>query len=108
MSNLSAESSIIHKEDIQVLGVVNKELLETIRKVISGFLIGAVADFGHGLVASEASPHSVVNTVGSSPAFSYSASIEVRLEADEFLRSFLDDSLFQEGSCLDHKRYNIN
>ena len=108
MSNLCAESSIIHEQDVQILDIMDQEFFQTVGKVISGFLIGAVADFGHWLVASKASPHSVINAMRSSPALSHSASVEIRLKADEFLSSFLDDSFFQERSCLDHKRYNIN
>ena len=75
MSNFSTESSIVHEKDIKIFDVVDDEFLEPVRQVISGFLIRTIADFRHGSVASEASSHSVVNTVGPSPAGGESAGV---------------------------------
>lgn len=75
MSNFSTESSIVHEKDVKIFNVVDDKFLESVGQVISGFLIRTVADFRHGSVTSESTPHSVVDswinsliTVSSSPA----------------------------------------
>ena len=62
MCDFSAESSIVHEEDVEILDITNNEFLEAVREMVSGFLIRSVADFRHGSVASESSSHSVVDT----------------------------------------------
>ncbi len=62
MGDLGAEGSVVHEEDVEVLGVVNDEFLQAVGKEKLGGVVRAVADFGHLLVASESSPHAVVNT----------------------------------------------
>ena len=62
MSDLSAEGSVVHEEDVEVLGVVNDEFLQAIGEEELGGVVRAVSDFGHLLVASESSPHAVVDT----------------------------------------------
>ena len=104
MSNLSAESSIVHKEDVKVFNVVDEELFKAVGEMESGFFIVTVADFGHGFVASESASHSVVDTwdsasvtSGSSPAGGQSSSVEVRLEPSETGSSLMGDSFSQQG-----------
>ena len=41
---------------------MDEELLKSVGKMESGFLITAVTDLGHGLVASKSSSHSVIDT----------------------------------------------
>lgn len=77
MGDFCTKSSIVHEKNIQILGVMHKEFLETIGKMVSGLFIRTVADFGHGPIASEASSHSVIDTMSSSPAGSEPAPIEV-------------------------------
>jgi hypothetical protein len=60
--DLSAESSVVHEEDIEVLRIVNHKFLESVGKEELGSVIGSVTDFGHLLVASESSSHAVVDT----------------------------------------------
>lgn len=62
MGNLCAESPVVHEEDVEVCGVVDDELLESVRKEELGGIVGAVSDLGHLLVASEATTHAVVDT----------------------------------------------
>ena len=103
VGDFSAEGSIVHEEDVEILNVVHDEFLEAVGEMESGLLVGAVADLGHGPVASESASHPVVDAVSSPPAGSESAAVEVGLEADEFLSSLLDDSLPEEGGCLNHQ-----
>ena len=62
MSNFGTESSIVHQKNVKIGGVSNDELSKAIGEMESGFLIISVTDFGHGLVASKSSSHSVVDT----------------------------------------------
>ena len=39
MGDFSAESSIVHKKDIEILDVVDNEFLEAVRKMVSGLFI---------------------------------------------------------------------
>ena len=103
MSDFGAEGSIVHEEDVEVLGVSDEELFEAVGEMESGFFIVSVSDFGHGLVASESSSHSVVDTwnrasvtSGSSPAGSESSGIQVRLESGESCGSLVLDSLSEQ------------
>lgn len=61
VSDLGAEGSVIHEEDIEILGVVNNEFFEAVGEVEPSSSVWPVADFGHLLVASEAATHSVIN-----------------------------------------------
>jgi hypothetical protein len=61
VSDLGAESTVIHEEDIKVLDVMDNEFFEPVGKEELGSVVGAVSDFGHLLVASEATTHPVVN-----------------------------------------------
>jgi hypothetical protein len=64
MGDFSAEGPVVHEEDLQVFIIPHEELLEAIRQVESGLAVAAVAAFRHGLVATEAASHSVVDTWG--------------------------------------------
>ena len=64
MGNLSAESSVVHEEDVKILNIANHKLLESVGKEVLGSIVRAVTDFGHFFVASEATTHSVVDTCG--------------------------------------------
>ena len=61
MGDFSAEGAVVHEEHVEVFGVANQELLESVGEEELGGVVGAVADFGHFLVASEASPHAVID-----------------------------------------------
>jgi len=62
VGNFGTESSIVHQKNVQIFDVVDNELFQTVWQVESSFLIVSVTDFWHGLVASESSSHSVVDT----------------------------------------------
>ena len=61
MGDFCAEGAVVHEEDIEVCHVADHELLESVGQEVLGGVIRAVSDLGHLLVASEASPHAVVN-----------------------------------------------
>ena len=65
MSDFAAEGTVVHEEDVEILGVVNHELLEAVGQEELGGVVGAVADLGHLLVASESASHSVINACDS-------------------------------------------
>ena len=62
MCNLSTEGSVIHEEDIEILGVVDDELLQSVGEEELGGVVTSVADLGHLLVSSKATTHAVVDT----------------------------------------------
>ena len=103
VSDFSAEGSIVHQENVEVLGVFDEELFKAVGEMESGFFIVSVSDFGHRLVASKSSSHSVVdtcnrdsNTSGSSPAGSESSGVEIRLKSGESCGSLMLDSLSEQ------------
>ena len=62
MCDFATEGPVVHEEDVEVFGVVDDEFLQAVGKEELGGVVGAIADFGHLLVASEATPHAVVDT----------------------------------------------
>ena len=62
MSDFGTESSIVHQKNVKIAGVSDEELFKAVGEMESGFFIVSVTDFGHGLVASKSSSHSVVDT----------------------------------------------
>jgi hypothetical protein len=104
VSDFRTESSIVHQENVKIAGVSDEELFKAVGEMESGFFIVSVTDFWHGLVASESSSHSVVDTWSygsftswSSPAGSQSSAIKVGLEASESGGSLMFDSLSEQG-----------
>jgi len=61
VGDLSAEGSVVHKEDIQIFSVVNNEFFKSVRKIVLGGFVWSVSYFGHFLITSESSSHSVIN-----------------------------------------------
>ena len=104
MSDFGTESSIVHQKNVKIAGVSDKELFKAVGEMESGFFIVSVTDFWHGLVASESSSHSVVDTWSygsftswSSPAGSQSSAVKVGLESSESGGSLMFDSLSEQG-----------
>ena len=58
----------MHHQELKVLDVVDKERLVARGHHVAGLLVGAIADLGHVLAATEATTDAVVNTLGFSPA----------------------------------------
>lgn len=62
MGNLCAVGAVVHEEDVEVLDVLDDEFFKAVGEVVPGLLVRPVTDLGHLLVASESSPHAVVDT----------------------------------------------
>jgi hypothetical protein len=62
MSDLGAECSVIHEQNFKIFGVVHDKFFETIWQEILGGVIRTIADFGHFLVASKTTTHSIIDT----------------------------------------------
>jgi len=65
--DLGGVLSVVHQEQLEVLDVVDDELEETVGQQVTGLLVRAITDLGHGSVALEAATHSVINTSGLAP-----------------------------------------
>lgn len=61
MSDLTAEGSVVHKEDVEVTSIVNYEFLEAIWQEELGGIVRSVSNLRHLLVSSESSSHAIVN-----------------------------------------------
>ena len=61
MRDLCAEGPVVHEQHIEILDIVHHELLESVGQVELGGVVRAIADLGHLLVASESTPHPVVD-----------------------------------------------
>ena len=59
--NLGTESTVVHQQHIEILSVVHHKFFKPVGQIVLSFIIRSVSDFGHLLVASESSPHSVIN-----------------------------------------------
>ena len=62
MSDLTAEGSVVHEEDVEVTSIVNYEFLEAVRQEELGGVVRSVSNFRHFLVTSESSSHPVIDT----------------------------------------------
>ena len=69
VGDLTAVNSVVHQQQFDVLLVLDEQLSESIRQDVSGLLIRAITNGGEGLVASELTTDSRIDTVGSSPGF---------------------------------------
>lgn len=65
--DLTSVHSVVHQQKFEVSGVSEEELLETICQSVACLFSRAIANGGEGLVASELTTDSAINTVGSSP-----------------------------------------
>ena len=65
VSDLCAEGSVVHEEDIQIFDISDCEFLQSVGHVVPCFFIGSIAYFRHFFVASESSSHSVVDACDS-------------------------------------------
>ena len=62
MGDLCAVGAVVHEEDVEVLDVLDDEFFKAVGEVVPGGLVRPVTDLWHLLVASESSPHAVVDT----------------------------------------------
>ena len=67
VGNLSAVGSVVHQQELEVLFIANKQFSESIRQDVTGLLVRAITNAREGLVASELTTDSRINTVGGSP-----------------------------------------
>ena len=98
MSEFSSEDSVIHQQQFKVSFVSDNEGLETTFSHESSGLISSVTNLGHGLVASESSSDSVINTSGSSPAGGQLVGVVFTFESSESSCLLVNDSLVSQRS----------
>lgn len=67
MGNLSGVGAVLHEEELELLDVAHEELLETRGHKVTGPLVGAVSNLGHGDLALEPAADTVINTLGLTP-----------------------------------------
>ena len=91
MGNLCRVGLVVHKQHLELSGVVHDELLEAGGQDELGLVVGTVTDVGHRCVALEAPAHSAVNAMGLAPR-AIKAKPQIRLESVEGLvRTLLHD-----------------
>lgn len=67
MGDLSGVGLVVHQQELDILDVVDDEGLVAGGHHVTGLLVGAEADRGHGSVAPEPSTDTVVDTLGLAP-----------------------------------------
>jgi len=100
-SKLSSESSVVHQQELDFLGVLDVEGLEAGSSHESGGFVSTITDVTDGLVSSESSSHSAIDTVGLSPLVGDGDEV-LALESSEFLYSLLKNLLVLQsfdGHC---------
>jgi len=108
-SKLSGESSVVHQQELDFLGVLDVEGLEAGSSHELGGLVGTITDVTDGLVASESSSHSAIDTVGLSPLVGDGDEV-LTLESGELLYSLLKNLLVLQsfdGHCCIYKRIKL-
>jgi hypothetical protein len=81
---------VVHEEELNVLDVADDERLVARGHHVLGLLVGAIADRGHSKIALEASPDTVVDTLGLAPCRG-NAHEAITLVTSEGLRALLHD-----------------
>jgi len=74
VGDLSAVGSVVHQQQLDVLLIANKQFSESIRQYVASLLVRAITNGREGLVASELTTDSGINTVGGSPRGLYKRS----------------------------------
>ena len=69
MGDLSDKLSVVHQEQLQVLNICDRELLQSIDQHVARLLVGTIAGLGHPNSTLELPPDTVVDTLGFSPAW---------------------------------------
>jgi len=101
MTDLSGIGAVVHKEKLDVGGVLDKERFVAGGGHVSGLLVGTISDRRHGSLSFEPSPHSVVNTLRLPPCRRNTFEA-VALVAFELVGPLLDDGdVFLCGHHLD-------
>jgi hypothetical protein len=68
VGDLGGVGAVVHEEQLDILDVVDEEALVAGGHHVPGLLVGAEADRGHNHATPEASPDTVVDTLGLAPA----------------------------------------
>lgn len=102
MGDFSTVFSVVHHQQFQLLGVVDKELVETVGKKISGGLVRAITDLRLRDGTLESSSDARVNTLLLSPRGTTNAPELLVLMSLEGLGSLLEDLLLVDGGNVDH------
>ena len=101
LGDSSAISSVVHKKHFNILFVTDKEVLETVWKLMSGLVILLVSnEHLFWLSASHSSSCGAINTSNSSVGVWVNSLVLVRLESSGDSSNFLDDlSSVQWSGC---------
>ena len=67
LGDLAGVHSVVHEQELDVLGGADQELLEAGGQHVAGVLVLLVADLGHAHGATEAAAHGAVDTAGLPP-----------------------------------------
>lgn len=92
MGNLGSVGLGMEQEQVEVVGVGDKEGLVAGGAQVTGLLVGTVANLGHGNGASETTTHAGVDTLGLAPRLANTV-VAVRVVTLELLVAVLLDDL---------------
>ena len=67
VGDLSGVGSVVHQQELEVLLVADKQFSESILQHVASLSGRCITNGWHGLVASELTTDSAINTVGGSP-----------------------------------------
>lgn len=67
MGNLSAVGAVLHHKHVKFGDVVHEELVESVRKHVSSFLVGAVSNVWHRNLSTPLTTDTRVNTFRTAP-----------------------------------------
>lgn len=103
MRDLGRILAVVQQQELHLLGVVDHELVETVRQQVTGLGIRPIPDVGQKRGALEATTSPAIDTLGLAPGGAGDAHEAVGLEASELLRALLYDALgLDEGGYLGH------
>ena len=67
VGKLAGVCPVVHEEKLEILFIADEQFSESILQHVSGLFSRSIADAWEGLVTSESSTDSAINTVGESP-----------------------------------------
>jgi len=104
VADLSSEGAVVHKEKLDVAGILDEERLVAGRHHVASFPVGTVSDRRHSSLSLEPSPNTVVNTLRLPPCRRHTF-VGVALVAVELLCPLLNDrNVFL---CDDHPELTV-
>ena len=69
VGKLTGVGPVVHQEELEILLIADEQFSESILQHVSGLFSRSITDTWEGLVASESSTDSAINTVRESPRF---------------------------------------